>query len=62
VFHWQYALLHSAATPHCAATQDLALCIHGADLKREHYLETVEFLTALEANLLKKLNAGQPSL
>ena len=36
-------------------TKDLALVIHGKDLKPEHYLSTEGFLGALERNLQKKL-------
>lgn len=32
-------------------TKDLALCMHGKDLKREHYIETVEFMKTLGSNL-----------
>ncbi len=35
-------------------TKDLALCIHGKDLKEEHYLTTEEFLDALNRNLKAK--------
>ncbi len=37
-------------------TKDLALVIHGADLKEEHYLTTEEFFTALRNNFSKKMN------
>ncbi len=37
-------------------TKDLALIIHGKDLKEEHYLTTEQFLDALDQNLQKKLN------
>ena len=37
-------------------TKDLALCIHGKDLREEHYLNTQGFLDALDDNLKKKLN------
>lgn len=37
-------------------TKDLALIIHGKDLKKEHYLTTQEFLGALNENLRIKLN------
>ncbi|VAW16265.1 Isocitrate dehydrogenase [NADP] [hydrothermal vent metagenome] len=37
-------------------TKDLALIIHGSNLKEEHYLTTEKFLAALEENLQKKLN------
>eukprot|EP00764_Aduncisulcus_paluster_P011812 gnl/Carplike_NY0171/4746_a6465_192.p1 GENE.gnl/Carplike_NY0171/4746_a6465_192~~gnl/Carplike_NY0171/4746_a6465_192.p1 ORF type:complete len:410 (-),score=36.83 gnl/Carplike_NY0171/4746_a6465_192:57-1286(-) len=37
-------------------TKDLALIIHGKDLKEEHYLTTQEFLSALDENLQTKLN------
>jgi len=36
-------------------TKDLALCIHGKDLKREHYIETVEFMSTLGNNLASAL-------
>jgi isocitrate dehydrogenase len=36
-------------------TKDLALCIHGKNLKAEHYLETEEFLDVLAKNLYQKL-------
>jgi len=32
-------------------TKDLALCIHGKNLKREHYIETVEYMETLALNL-----------
>eukprot|EP00123_Amoebidium_parasiticum_P008720 comp18979_c0_seq1/m.21295 comp18979_c0_seq1/g.21295 ORF comp18979_c0_seq1/g.21295 comp18979_c0_seq1/m.21295 type:complete len:435 (-) comp18979_c0_seq1:442-1746(-) len=32
-------------------TKDLALCIHGANLKPNHYLNTMDFLAALDENL-----------
>merc|ERR1711998_290196 len=32
-------------------TKDLALCIHGKKLKREHYIETVEYMETLALNL-----------
>jgi len=37
-------------------TKDLALIIHGKDLKQEHYLTTEQFLEALDQNLQQKLN------
>ncbi|MCD6354070.1 MAG: isocitrate dehydrogenase (NADP(+)) [Prolixibacteraceae bacterium] len=37
-------------------TKDLALIIHGKELKKEHYLTTEEFLSALDTNLQAKLN------
>jgi isocitrate dehydrogenase len=38
-------------------TKDLAVCIHGNNVKHgEHYLYTEEFLNALDENLKKKLN------
>ncbi|PWD99983.1 isocitrate dehydrogenase (NADP(+)) [Marinilabilia rubra] len=36
-------------------TKDLALTIHGKDMKEEHYLNTEEFLETLAANLKVKL-------
>ncbi len=37
-------------------TKDLALCIHGKDLKPEHYLNTEDFLAALDEGLKSKLS------
>jgi isocitrate dehydrogenase len=37
-------------------TKDLALIIHGKNLKEEHYLTTQEFLSALDENLQAKRN------
>ncbi len=37
-------------------TKDLALIIHGKELKEEHYLTTEQFLEALDENLKAKLN------
>ncbi|KAG0026761.1 Isocitrate dehydrogenase [NADP], mitochondrial precursor (Oxalosuccinate decarboxylase) [Podila clonocystis] len=37
-------------------TKDLALIIHGKGMKREHYLNTFEFLERLAENLQKKRN------
>jgi isocitrate dehydrogenase len=36
-------------------TKDLALCIHGNDLKQDHYLTTEQFLAALDEGLKEKL-------
>jgi len=36
-------------------TKDLALCIHGDKLKREHYLSTIQFIDKLVENLNKKM-------
>ncbi len=36
-------------------TKDLAVCIYGNETKPEHYLNTEDFLNALDANLQKKL-------
>ena len=36
-------------------TKDLALCIHGKDLKEEHYQTTEQFLASIDANLQAKL-------
>ncbi|CAN5385614.1 isocitrate dehydrogenase (NADP(+)) [soil metagenome] len=36
-------------------TKDLAVCIYGSDTKPEHYLNTEEFLSALDMNLKKAL-------
>ncbi len=37
-------------------TKDLAVCIYGNDTKPEHYLNTEDFLSALDTNLLKALS------
>ncbi len=37
-------------------TKDLALCIHGKDLKPDHYLNTEEFLNKIDENLKKALS------
>jgi isocitrate dehydrogenase len=37
-------------------TKDLALCIHGDDLKPEHYLSTGDFLAAINAGLEKSMD------
>jgi len=36
-------------------TKDLALCVHGSGLKREHYLNTIQFMDKLAENLKKKM-------
>jgi len=37
-------------------TKDLAVCVHGNNVKLgEHYLNTEDFLSALDTNLKKKL-------
>ncbi len=36
-------------------TKDLAVCIYGSDTKREHYLNTEDFLSALDLNLKQAL-------
>jgi len=36
-------------------TKDLALCIHGEGLKREHYLNTIQFIDKIAENLKKKM-------
>jgi len=38
-------------------SKDLALCIHGSQMRREHYLNTFEFLDKIAANLEAKLRA-----
>ena len=38
-------------------TKDLALCIHGSNMKREHYMNTMDFMNKLADNLRAKLNA-----
>ena len=37
-------------------TKDLALLIHGSNLKRQHYLNTQEFLDTIKANLDAKVS------
>eukprot|EP00494_Astrolonche_serrata_P029922 UN30189 len=37
-------------------TKDLALCIHGKNLKREHYIETVEYMKTLGKNIKAAMN------
>ena len=37
-------------------TKDLALCIHGKDLNESHYVNTQEFLDALDTNLQARMN------
>lgn len=39
-------------------TKDLALIIHGANMKREHYLNTFEFIDQVAANLRTRLAAN----
>ncbi|KCV70300.1 isocitrate dehydrogenase [NADP] cytoplasmic [Fonticula alba] len=39
-------------------TKDLALCIHGKEMKREHWLNTFDFLDKLQENLNLKLKAN----
>ncbi len=36
-------------------TKDLAVCIHGSKTKKEHYLNTEDFLSAIDKNLQSKL-------
>lgn len=38
-------------------TKDLALLIHGREMTEAHYLNTQDFLSALDENLMKKLEA-----
>jgi len=38
-------------------TKDLAICIHGNNVKREHYLNSQEFLELLSRNLKSKLDS-----
>jgi isocitrate dehydrogenase len=38
-------------------TKDLALCIHGKNLQKSHYLTTEQFFSVLAENLRKKLSA-----
>eukprot|EP00644_Phytophthora_capsici_P018672 jgi/Phyca11/512122/fgenesh2_kg.PHYCAscaffold_191_\ len=39
-------------------TKDLALLIHGAEMKREHYLDTFQFIDQIAANLRVRLAAN----
>jgi isocitrate dehydrogenase len=32
-------------------TKDLAVCIYGNDVKKEHYLNTEDFLSAIDSNM-----------
>jgi isocitrate dehydrogenase len=43
-------------------TKDLALCIHGKDMKREHYLNTFDFMDKLAENLAAKMQHVQSNL
>jgi len=43
-------------------TKDLALSVHGDKLKREHYLNTFEFMDKLAANLTAKFHAIQSKM
>jgi len=36
-------------------TKDLAICIHGEKVKREHYLNTIDFMNKIAENLTKKM-------
>jgi isocitrate dehydrogenase len=36
-------------------TKDLAVCVHGNNVKKEHYLNTEDFLSAIDNNLKAKL-------
>jgi len=40
-------------------TKDLALCIHGANMKREHWVTTNQFMEAINAALKAKLTASK---
>jgi isocitrate dehydrogenase len=42
-------------------TKDLALCIHGPNLKREHWLTTTEFMNRLSSNLESNLKKKKAS-
>ncbi|WP_205941043.1 NADP-dependent isocitrate dehydrogenase [Pedobacter indicus] len=37
-------------------TKDLAVCIHGSKVEKEHYLNTEDFLAAIDENLKKRLS------
>ncbi|CAG9330294.1 unnamed protein product [Blepharisma stoltei] len=43
-------------------TKDLALCIHGSNMRREHWLNTQDFITAIEENLRRALRSPSPKL
>jgi len=36
-------------------TKDLAICVHGEKVKREHYLNTIDFMNKIAENLQKKM-------
>ena len=38
-------------------TKDLALLVHGSDMERKHYIETIQYMKTLASNLEKKLQA-----
>lgn len=40
-------------------TKDLALCVYGDQMQREHWLTTIEFMDKLDANLREKLIGSQ---
>ena len=44
--------------PFPARTQDLALCIHGASMKREHWLNTTAYLEKVEEYLARALRTA----
>lgn len=39
-------------------TKDLALCIHGKDMERRHWLNTEEFMAKLESNLTARMTSS----
>jgi isocitrate dehydrogenase len=43
-------------------TKDLALSIHGKAMKREHWVNTSEFLDHVREDLTKRFEAGSPKL
>ena len=43
-------------------TKDLAICVHGSEAKREHWLNTQEFIGALAENLRQTLSNPPPKL
>lgn len=43
-------------------TKDLAFCIHGSNMRREHWLNTQEFINSIEENLRSALRSPSPKL
>lgn len=43
-------------------TKDLAICIHGDQVRREHYVNTEEFIDRVADNLRVRLTTPAPKL